>query len=99
IMATIESDQRVRVVVLTGTGEQFCVGADAGALEFYKETGADYVESIQRTPMATPGHGVRPEFGHDLVWLWGLRMPVIAAINGACAGIATALASFCDLRY
>jgi enoyl-CoA hydratase/carnithine racemase len=28
-----------------------------------------------------------------------MRVPIIAAINGACAGIATALASFCDLRY
>src|SRR5271167_674826 len=28
-----------------------------------------------------------------------MRVPIIAAINGACAGIAASLASFCDLRY
>ena len=49
--------------------------------------------------MATPGYGAHPEFDHDLVWLWGMRVPIIAAINGACAGIAASLASFCDLRY
>ena len=49
--------------------------------------------------MAQPGHGVRPEFDHDLVWLWGLQKPVIAAINGACAGIAMAIVGYCDLRY
>jgi enoyl-CoA hydratase/carnithine racemase len=34
-----------------------------------------------------------------MVWHWGLRKPVIAAMNGACAGIAVTLAAFCDLRY
>jgi enoyl-CoA hydratase/carnithine racemase len=33
------------------------------------------------------------------VWQWGLSKPVIAAVNGACAGIAMALTSFCDIRY
>jgi enoyl-CoA hydratase/carnithine racemase len=34
----------------------------------------------------------------DLVWQLGLRKPMIAAVNGACAGIAVALVAFCDLR-
>ena len=38
IMAALDIDPAVRVVVLTGSGDQFCVGADTGALDFYKET-------------------------------------------------------------
>jgi enoyl-CoA hydratase/carnithine racemase len=99
VMAALDGDPAVRAIVLTGTGNQFCVGADTRALDFYKESGQDYVESLPKTDLATPGHGVRPEFDHDLVWLWGMRTPVVGALNGACAGVATALASFCDLRY
>ena len=41
---------------------------------------------------------MRPEFDGDMVWLAGMRKPMLAAVNGACAGIAVALAAFCDLR-
>lgn len=99
IMAQLDDDPAVRVIVLTGTGDQFCVGADTKALDFYKETDKTYGDTLTTSQMAKPGHGVNTQFDHDLVWQWGMRVPIIAAINGACAGIATALASFCDLRY
>lgn len=99
VMAGIDDDPAVRVVVVTGAGAQFCVGADAKALDHHRSSDVSYVETVSAPGMATPGHGVRPEFDHDLVWLWGMRLPVIAAVNGACAGIACALVSFCDLRY
>jgi enoyl-CoA hydratase/carnithine racemase len=34
-----------------------------------------------------------------MAWQLGMRTPMIAAVNGACAGIAVALAAFCDLRF
>ena len=99
LMAKLDADPDVRVVVVTGAGGQFCVGADAKALGYYTETDKEYLSTVNVAENAKPGHGVRPEFDHDLVWHWGLRVPVIAAINGACAGIAVAIAGFCDLRY
>ena len=98
-MAAFEADPEVRVIVVTGTGRQFCVGADMKALDHYSDTGEDYAASVNDASMARPGYGVRPEFDHDMAWHWGLRKPVIAAVNGACAGIALTLAAFCDLRY
>ena len=98
-MAQLDDDPAVRVIVVTGTGRQFCVGADMKALDTYSDGDKDYAASVNDATLAQPGFGVRAEYDHDMVWHWGLRKPVIAAINGACAGIAVTLAAFCDLRY
>ena len=99
-LARAEADPSVRVVVVTGQGSDFCVGADTKALAKHAEAGA-YDPGLPEDPteIAHPGYGVRPELDHDFVWHWGLRLPVIAAINGACAGVGLALAAYCDLRY
>lgn len=100
LMHMLDNDPTVRVIVVTGTGRQFCVGADAKALEKYAgETDRDYTASVDPSDMAQPGAGVDAAFETDIAWHWGMRVPVIAAINGACAGIAAAIATFADLRY
>lgn len=99
LMKMADDDPAVRVIVLTGAGNQFCVGADFKALDYYAESERDYVATVNPVEFAQPGHGVRAEYDHELVWHWGLKKPVIAAINGACAGIAVAIAGYCDLRY
>lgn len=99
LMQSLDENPEVRVIVVTGAGRQFCVGADFKALEHHKDSKSSYVAESRHEEMAQPGHGVHAEFDHEMVWHWGLSKPVIAAVNGACAGIAIALAAFCDFRY
>jgi enoyl-CoA hydratase/carnithine racemase len=97
LMRALDADPAVRVVIVTGTGNSFCVGADSKALSGY--VGAKSYDPGLPADAAAPGYGVRDEFDADLVWQYGLRVPVIAAVNGACAGVAVALAAFCDIRF
>ena len=97
ICQQLDQDPAVRVIVLTGSGHTFCIGADPKALTGYVE--ADHYDPALPQDAARPGYGVRPEFDADMAWQLGLRTPMIAAVNGACAGIAVALAAFCDLRF
>lgn len=97
ICAQLDADHQVRAIVLRGAGNVFCAGADFKALDHYVE--ADHYDPSLSNEAANPGYGVRAEFDGDMVWQLGLRKPMIAAVNGACAGIAVALAAFCDLRF
>lgn len=97
IMAGLEADPAVRVAVLTGSGDTFCVGADSKALSGY--VGADGFDPGLPTDVARPGYGVRTEFDADVAWQLGLRFPLICAVNGACAGVAMALAAYSDIRF
>lgn len=97
IFSQLEANPAVRVAVVTGTGAHFSVGADSSALDVGVKRG--YYDPGLGDDTANPGYGVRPEFDHDLAWQWGLRFPVIAAVNGGCAGVAFSLACFCDMRF
>jgi enoyl-CoA hydratase/carnithine racemase len=97
LLAQLNLDPEVRVVVVTGTPPAFCVGGDSDALAGHAERGS-YADGLPEDP-AQPGTDLRPEFDSDLVYQLGLRVPVIAAVNGACAGVGLALAAWCDLRF
>ena len=96
-LAELEANPDVRVVVVTGTPPAFCVGGDTDALAGHAERGS--YDTGLTGDEATPGYGVRPELDHEFAFQFGMRMPIIAAINGACAGIGLAVAMFCDLRF
>lgn len=92
-----EDDPSVRVIVVTGEGDTFCVGADSEALDGHARKGA--YDPGTGPDLARPGFGVRPEFDADFAYHFGLTTPVIAAVNGACAGVGLVLACYADLRF
>lgn len=100
VLAALEANGAVRAIVVTGTPPAFCVGGDSEALAGHAERGA-YDSGLPSDPdaLARPGYGIRPEFDHDFAFQFGMRIPLIAAVNGACAGVGLAVALFCDLRF
>lgn len=78
-----DRDPAVRVIVVTGTGGAFCVGGDVDTLDAIAGAGTVDLRSPRTHFWATTR----------------LRKPVIAAINGGCAGIGFVQAMMCDLRF
>jgi len=97
VMAELETDPTIRAVVVTGTPPAFCVGGDSEALAEHASRGG-YDTGLPPEP-ARPGVNVRPEYDDDFAWMYGYRAPIIAAVNGAAAGVGLALALFADLRF
>jgi enoyl-CoA hydratase/carnithine racemase len=97
LLQQAEQDPGVRVLILTGDGDDFCVGADFKALEGFVKKGA--YDSGTGPDLAKPGYGVAPQFDHAFAYMMALETPIIAAVNGAAAGAGLVLACYCDLRF
>lgn len=93
MLESVETDDNVGVVVLTGAGGAFCAGGDVKAMAERASPGGggrslDTVIHRQRlSQRATSGR------------LWSMPKPTIAAIAGPAAGAGLSLALACDLRY
>lgn len=88
-MDRAEADPAVRVIVLTGNGRAFCAGADMGDLD----TISGAIGPNGDTDVTQLVGERHPHF------VTGIRKPIIAAINGACAGIGLTQALMCDVRF
>jgi enoyl-CoA hydratase/carnithine racemase len=80
-------DDRVRVIVITGAGRGFCAGRDVGELQAGRALPLPHYRAYTRS-------------NHDMLNdLEAIEKPVIAAINGVCAGGGLELAASCDFRF
>lgn len=86
-LESVATDERVRAVVLTGTGRAFCVGQDL------KEH-VGLLQSGDPAPLST----VAEHYNPVVTLLASMPKPVVAAINGTAAGAGLGLAAACDFR-
>jgi enoyl-CoA hydratase/carnithine racemase len=73
----------VRAIVVTGAGRGFCAGADLGELQ-----------TLQRGDYETAREDLRPQ-----AFALTIPKPIVAAINGAAAGLGFVQALMCDVRF
>jgi enoyl-CoA hydratase/carnithine racemase len=86
LFSGLAGDDEVRAVVLTGSGADFCVGADVSEFDRIRENrdqSAAYEVSVDACSAA----------------IANLGKPVIAAISGYCLGGGCHLALACDFRF
>ncbi len=98
-LAAAEKDEQVVGIVLTGAGRGFCAGMDMNALNTMaggRGGDADDLSTLKASP-GDPAMG--PDFQVTYGYLLSVRKPIIAAVNGACAGLGFVFALLSDLRF
>jgi len=86
----INADSTIRCAILTGAGRAFSAGGDVKAMQ--NRTG-----NFAGSPV-TISDGYRDNIHRILRALHGLRVPLIAAINGPAIGLGCDLACLADMR-
>ena len=87
-LAVLESDMRVRVLIITGAGKQFCAGADLHGFKHFLE---------ERLQVEHEPYNARVLFPVTQR-LVTCRLPIIAAINGGATAGGFDFALACDMR-
>ena len=98
-VAAAERDSRVVGIILTGAGRGFCAGMDMAALDEISAT-QTLTAAVDATLAAEPGDiAMGPDFSIAYTYLLAVRKPVLAAINGPCAGLGFCFAVLSDMRF
>lgn len=88
LLAALAADDSVHALMLTGVGKAFCVGADLSGMQPPTD-GRSLGEWTRDTMVALSNRLVQD--------LRGLPFPVVAAVNGPCAGAGVGLALAADI--
>ena len=86
VALTLGTEDACRVVIITGTGRAFCSGYDLADAEELPNLGVMAMLSLQERA------------ARALLAVRSMRVPVIAAVNGAAAGGGLSLALAADIR-
>ena len=98
LLEPLAKDPAVRVVVLTGVGPDFCVGADIS--ELTSGGASDAVDASDTVDVDTAGARVLDDRLAEAAGeaLAAFPKPTIAMVDGLCVGGGCLLATACDLR-
>jgi 2-(1,2-epoxy-1,2-dihydrophenyl)acetyl-CoA isomerase len=84
---SVADDSRIRAILLTAEGKNFCVGQDL----------SEHVEGLRADP-ATAMKTVGEHYNPTIQALHDLPVPVVVAIRGACVGAGLGIALAGDIR-
>lgn len=98
-MERAQADKRVVGIIVTGEGRAFCAGADMNTLDDLSSGGSDgpSPDGGAASDLVAES-GSEGEFSGQFPFLMTIDKPIIAAINGAVAGMAYPFSLCCDLR-
>jgi enoyl-CoA hydratase/carnithine racemase len=98
-MHAAAADDTVRVIVLTGAGRGFCAGADMGLLQTTVDAGQSGSTPAAARAPAPFDDTTRDDFKRQYSYFPAVPKPIIAAVNGACAGLGMVIALYADIRF
>lgn len=88
--ATINADEEVKCVILSGAGSAFSAGGNIKAM------------AERKPPFDGEATAIADNYRngiHKIVkGIWDIKVPVIAAVNGAAIGLGNDIACLCDIR-
>lgn len=95
-----EADKRVVGIVITGAGRAFCAGADMNTLDDLSSGGSDgpAADDAAGSALIEQPEEADGEFTGQFPYLMTIDKPIIAAVNGAVAGMAYPFSLCCDMR-
>jgi enoyl-CoA hydratase/carnithine racemase len=99
-MRRAADDAGVRAIILTGAGRGFCAGADMDNLSAGTASGGATLAA--ENPQSVPAPfdpASSPDYQTTHSYFPAVPKPIIAAINGACAGLGLVYALYCDQRF
>ena len=92
-----DTTEEVIGTVITGAGRGFCSGVDMKSLGKISDDGKRAQDAFKHLEVSFENEN--KNFLGSPAYFLALKKPVIAAINGACAGLGFSYATFCDMRF
>lgn len=89
VLARIAEDTAIRVLIITGEGKAFCSGGDVKLMVSRMESGLGFEERREI---------FRKDVAAMVKKFYGIKIPVIAAINGGAYGAGVSISLLCDIR-